>query len=243
MKRSFAGRVALVTGASSGIGRAIALAYAARGGSVGLAGRNRRALEEVGSEIAGLGARAKALVADLSLDESLRTLPEQVREAFGRLDALIHAGGLYAIGPGEAGDADEVSLLWQVNARAPLLLSLACREMLRESEGEIVFVNSSVVGSSAPGLAAYAASKRALAAIADSLRATLNEQGIRVLSVYPGRTATPMQRRILEHEGRVYRPEALLQPDDVAYAVVHALDLPRTGEITDIHIRPFRKLD
>ena len=243
MKRSFAGRVALVTGASSGIGRAIALAYAARGGSVGLAGRNRRALEDVGSESAGLGARAKALVADLSLDESLRTLPEQVREAFGRLDALIHAGGLYAIGPGEAGDADEVSLLWQVNARAPLLLSLACREMLRESEGEIVFVNSSVVGSSAPGLAAYAASKRALAAIADSLRATLNEQRIRVLSVYPGRTDTAMQRRILEAEGRAYRPEALLRPEDVASAVVHALELPRTGEITDIHIRPFRKLD
>ena len=243
MKRSFAGRVALVTGASSGIGRAIALAYAARGGSVGLAGRNRRALEEVGSEVAGLGARAKALVADLSRDESWRTLPEQVRDVFGRLDALIHAAGLYAIGPGEAGDGDDVSLLWQVNARAPLLLSLACREMLRESEGEIVFVNSSVVGSSAPGLAAYAASKRALAAIADSLRATLNEQGIRVLSVYPGRTATPMQRRILQHEGRAYRPEALLQPDDVAAAVVHALQLPRTGEITDIHIRPFRKLD
>jgi len=243
MKRSFAGRVALVTGASSGIGRAIALAYAARGGSVGLAGRNRRALEEVESEVAGLGARAKALVADLSRDESWRTLPEQVRDVFGRLDALIHAAGLYAIGPGEAGDGDDVSLLWQVNARAPLLLSLACREMLRESEGEIVFVNSSVVGSSAPGLAAYAASKRALAAIADSLRATLNEQGIRVLSVYPGRTATPMQRRILQHEGRAYRPEALLQPDDVAAAVVHALQLPRTGEITDIHIRPFRKLD
>jgi len=243
MKGSFEGRTALVTGASSGIGRAIALAWAARGGSVALVGRSRRALEELAGEVAALGARAKALVADLSRDESLRALPDQVRDAFGRLDALIHAAGLYATGPGETGDASEVSLLWQVNARAPLLLSLECREMLRESEGEIVFVNSSVVGSSAPGLAAYAASKRALVAIADSLRATLNEQGIRVLSIYPGRTATPMQRRILEHEGRAYRPEALLQPDDVASAVVHALELPRTGEITDIHIRPFRKLD
>lgn len=241
MKGPFEGRTALVTGASGGIGRAIALAYAARGGSVALVGRDRSVLAEVARESEALGARAEMLVADLSDDESLRSLPGRVGDVFGVLHALIHAAGVYATGPDRVADPGSLSALWQVNAGAPLQLSLAFREMLRESEGEIVFVNSSVVASPAPGLAAYAASKRALVAIADSLRATFNEQGIRVLSVYPGRTATPMQQRIFAQEGRTYRPERLLQPEDVASAVIHALALPRTAEITDLHIRPFRK--
>ena len=62
-----------------------------------------------------------------------------------------------------------------------------------------------------------------------------------MLSVYPGRTATRMQRQVCELEGRAYRPERLLQPEDVASAVLHALLLPRSGEITDLHVRPFRK--
>jgi short-subunit dehydrogenase len=243
MQRSFEGRTALVTGASSGIGRAIALAWGARGGSVALVGRDRSALAAAARDLEAVGARAEAWAADLTDAASLRSLPDRVRDRFGALHALVHAAGLYATGPETLADAGSLSALWQVNAGAPLQLSLAFRELLRASAGEIVFVNSSVVASPAPGLAAYAATKRALAAIADSLRASLNEQGIRVLSVYPGRTATPMQRRIFELEGRAWRPERLLQPEDVAAAVIHALELPRTAEITDLHIRPFRKLE
>jgi NAD(P)-dependent dehydrogenase (short-subunit alcohol dehydrogenase family) len=237
MKRAFEGRTALITGASGGIGRAIALEYAARGGSLALVGRDRAALAEVAREAEDAGAHAEPWVADLTSEAQLRALPERVRASFGSLHALVHAAGLYAT------DADpaQASASWQVNAHAPLRLSLACRELLRESEGEIVFVNSSVIASPAPGLAAYAASKRALAAIADSLRASFNPEGIRVLSVYPGRTATRMQRRVHELEGRAYQPERLLQPEDVASAVLHALELPRRAEITDLHIRPFRK--
>jgi NAD(P)-dependent dehydrogenase (short-subunit alcohol dehydrogenase family) len=239
MKRPLDGRTALVTGASGGIGRAIALAWAAQGGSLALVGRDGGALAEAAREaVAAGGARAEAWVADLAKVASVRALPERVRAEFGGLHALVHAAGLYAA---DGADAAETSLLWQVNAHAPLALSLGCRELLRESEGEIVFVNSSVVAGPAPGLAGYAASKRALAAIADSLRASFNAEGIRVLSVYPGRTATRMQRRVYELEGRTYRPERLLQPEDVASAVLNALLLPRSGEITDLHIRPFLK--
>jgi short-subunit dehydrogenase len=239
MKRAFEDRTALITGASGGIGRAIALAYAARGGSLALLGRDRAALEEVAREAEDAGVRAEAWAVALCREAELRALPERVRSGFGGLHALVHAAGLYATDA----DAARASALWQVNAQAPLVLSLACRELLRESEGDLVFVNSSVIASPAPGLAAYAASKRALAAIADSLRASLNAEGIRVLSVYPGRTATRMQRQVHELEGRAYRPERLLQPEDVASAVLHALELPRTGEITDLHIRPLRKQD
>ena len=83
--------------------------------------------------------------------------------------------------------------------------------------------------------------KHALKAIADSLRAELNPHGVRVLSVYLGRTASEMQKRIYEKEGKPYRPELLLQPEDVASVILNALCLPGTAEVTDIHIRPMIK--
>jgi NADP-dependent 3-hydroxy acid dehydrogenase YdfG len=87
----------------------------------------------------------------------------------------------------------------------------------------------------------YDATKHALKAIADSLRAEVNSYGVRVLSVYPGRTATDMQARIHKAEDRSYRPELLLQPADVASVILNALLVPRTAEVTDIHIRPLMK--
>jgi NADP-dependent 3-hydroxy acid dehydrogenase YdfG len=87
----------------------------------------------------------------------------------------------------------------------------------------------------------YAASKHALKAIADSLRDEVNTEGIRVLSVYPGRTASPLQAAVHQMEGRTYHPERLMQPEDVALAVINALGLPRSAEVTDIHIRPMAK--
>ena len=90
------------------------------------------------------------------------------------------------------------------------------------------------------GDAAYAASKTALKAVTDSLRSEVNADGIRVLSVYPGRTASAMQEALYKQEGRIYEPEKMLQPEDVAETVVSALSLKRTAEITDILIRPCR---
>jgi NADP-dependent 3-hydroxy acid dehydrogenase YdfG len=78
--------------------------------------------------------------------------------------------------------------------------------------------------------------------LADSLRSEVNPRGVRVLSVFPGRTASPMQAAVHADEGRSYQPERLLQPADVAASVVHALALPRTAEVTDIHIRPLQNI-
>jgi NADP-dependent 3-hydroxy acid dehydrogenase YdfG len=100
-------------------------------------------------------------------------------------------------------------------------------------------MNSSV--GSAPEVGFYSASKHALKAFADTLRAEANPAGVRVLSVYPGRTATPMQESIFAAEGRSYDPSRLLQPEDVAEMVLAALCLPRTAEVTDLHIRPLQK--
>ena len=102
-------------------------------------------------------------------------------------------------------------------------------------------MNSTVGLQARAGVGAYAASKHALRAVADALREEVNPDGVRVLSVYPGRTATPQQAAIHAEEGTPYRPERLLQPADVAAAVVHALTMDRTAEITDLRVRPMQK--
>jgi len=87
----------------------------------------------------------------------------------------------------------------------------------------------------------YAATKHALKAMADSLRDEVNPAGVRVLSVFAGRTATPMQQTIYRLEKKAYDAQLLLQPEDIASVVIHTLTLPRTAEVTDIHIRPLVK--
>jgi NADP-dependent 3-hydroxy acid dehydrogenase YdfG len=91
-----------------------------------------------------------------------------------------------------------------------------------------------------PQFIGYAASKHALKSVADGIRNAANGDGIRVLSVYPGSTATPMQEAIFRFENRAYRDERLLQPEDVAEAILGALVLPRTAELTELFIRPLR---
>jgi NADP-dependent 3-hydroxy acid dehydrogenase YdfG len=110
------------------------------------------------------------------------------------------------------------------------------------ARGQIVFINSSVgLTAKRPDIGQYAATKHALKAIADSLREEVNPKGLRVLTVYLGRTATPMQETISRQEGRAYHPETLLQPEDVASVVLNALMLPPTAEVTDISIRPMAR--
>jgi NADP-dependent 3-hydroxy acid dehydrogenase YdfG len=105
----------------------------------------------------------------------------------------------------------------------------------------VVFINSSDGLSARGQVGPYSATKHALKALADSFREEVNTEGLRVLSVYLGRTASPMQERIHAAEGKAYHPEYLVQPSDVGTMVLNALCLPRTAEVTDISIRPLRK--
>jgi NADP-dependent 3-hydroxy acid dehydrogenase YdfG len=109
-----------------------------------------------------------------------------------------------------------------------------------ERRGQIVFINSSVGLRARAGVGQYAATKHALKALADSLREEVNASGVRVISVYPGQTASPMQADLYEAAQKIYTPERLLQASDVAEVVVCALSLPRSAEVTDIALRPMQ---
>ena len=235
--RALEGRFALVTGAGSGIGRAVALALGTAGARVCLVGRRKIPL--AGTAL-GLD-RAILCPADLATDAGIAQVAERVTSAAGRLDIFVHSAAIYARGEVASAPVTGLDAMLAANVRAPYALTQALLPLLLRARGEVVFINSTAVGGSAAGLAHYAASKHALQAIANSLRAEVNAAGVRVLSLYVGRTATPMQAEIFAAEGRPYEPERLLQPADVAAVILAAITLPRTAEITDLTIRPMQK--
>ncbi|HWM94973.1 MAG TPA: SDR family oxidoreductase [Thermoanaerobaculia bacterium] len=224
-------QVALITGASGGIGSAIARALAEEGVRLFLVGRDPDRLTVPG----------EAFRADLTDDAQLHATAARVREVFGGVDILVHSIGLFRGGPLETSPVEDLDTQYRVNLRVPYLLTQALLPSLIERQGQVVFVNSGAGAHPARGSwGAYSATKHGLRAIADSLRDEVNRKGVRVLTIFPGRTATAMQEEVHRFEGKPYDPDRFLQPEDVAATVIQALRLPRTAELTDLHIRPMR---
>lgn len=174
------GRTALVTGASGGIGGAIARALVDRGAHVVLSGRNEQALEELRG---GIGDRAEVLVADLSTREGLAALLDGGR----RIDALVANAALPASGPILEYETDQIDRALDVNLRAPIHLARALAPRMRErGEGHLVFVSSLAGKVANPGGALYSATKFGLRGFAYSLREDLHGTGVGVTCVFPG---------------------------------------------------------
>jgi NADP-dependent 3-hydroxy acid dehydrogenase YdfG len=234
-------QLAVVTGASSGIGKAIALSLAAHGAEVCLVARRKEQLESVAKQIQTLGSRGHACPADLTKDEEILALGEKVQREFGRANILVLCGGAIFHGALEKASIADFDLMYRSNLRGHYLMIQTMLPLLRKTAGQIVFINSSA-GLRSPATAGqFSATQHAFRSLADSLRDEINGDGIRVLSVFPGRTATPRVAELFEREARAYRPELLLQAEDVAQMVTHSLRLPRTAEVTDISIRPMQK--
>ncbi len=186
--------------------------------------------------------RVTSFEIDLTVEENLKPLFLHLEREAGRLDILIHSAGAIHQAPMERARIEDFDVQYATNVRVPYVLTQRLLPLLTTARGQIVFINSSVgLVARRPEVGQYSATKHALKAIADSLREEVNPKGIRVLTVYLGRTATPMQEALYRQEGRVFHPEALLQPEDVASVVVHTLNLPPSAEVTDISIRPIIK--
>jgi NADP-dependent 3-hydroxy acid dehydrogenase YdfG len=235
------GKTALVTGASSGIGRAIALQLARRKVKLCLVGRSKQRLYEVRKNAEEDSDTVIDVPADLNELYSVERLAKLVKREFGELHMLVHSAGAISIAGIERASVEDFERQLAINVMAPFLLTKELLPLLKKSEGQVMFINSSVVYHPRADTIQFAATQHALKGIADNLRAEMNELGIRVSSVFPGRTATPRQQRLHEIEGKPYRPERLLQPDDIADIVVNTLSLPSSVEVTDIHLRPTLK--
>ncbi|WP_326798709.1 SDR family oxidoreductase [Streptomyces sp. NBC_01808] len=224
----------LITGAGSGIGEALARRLAARE-SAGLWFLVRS--EARAAELAERFPGAHTVVADLGAPGGLadelagQELPAQ-------LDSLVHVAGVVELGP----VAETTPKVWDetlaVNLTGPAELTRLLLPRLRAARGHVVFVNSGAGLSAGPGWGAYGASKHGLKALADALRAEEAGSGVRVTTVYPGRTATPMQAKVHRQEGREYEPGRWIDPESVATTLLAALDLPRDAQLTDVSVRP-----
>lgn len=221
--------LALVTGASRGIGRAIAVELG-RTHRVLVGGRDEAAVAGVVSVLPD----AAPFLAELT-DE---TAVAAACQSIGRLDVLVHSAGVLAHhGP----VAEAPSAAWrsamEVNVIAPAVLTRRLLPALRTAHGLVVFVNSGAGLRANPGWSVYAASKFALTALADALRA--EEAGrVKVTTVHPGRTATGMQAALRAAEGGSYDPDDYLAPEDVARAVRLAVDLPPDASLDSLRIAP-----
>ena len=225
----------VITGASSGIGAAIANALSEEGRTLILNGRDRAALDAVAKDVEQLGARVEVRPADLNDDEQLNAFAADLPD---ELDGLIHSAGVALLGNQADLPVADLDLQYRVNVRAPFLLTQALLPNLRAAEGLVVFVNSGAGQNAKAGWGGYAASKFALRALADSLRDEESDAGLRVTSIYPGRTATPMQREVRVQEGGEFEPQNYLRPEDVARMVAQVVRLPAGATVPDLSVRP-----
>ncbi|GLV77536.1 SDR family oxidoreductase [Streptomyces hygroscopicus] len=223
----------VITGAGSGIGAAVTERLAERGEELWLLARDAGRAKELAGRFPGV----RTVVGDLADPEKLswafghQTLPD-------RLDSLLHIAGVVDLG--EVGELTPKAWNRQLAANlvAPAELTRLLLPQLRAAQGHVIFVNSGAGLRANPQWAAYAASKHGLKALADALRAEESGNGVRVTTVYPGRTATPMQVKVHQQEGKEYEAERWIAPETVASTILAALDLPRDAEITDLQVRP-----
>ncbi len=227
----FKNQHALVTGASSGIGLAIAQALAAEGTQIHAVARSWPKSPQ----------EWHVHSADFTVEADVKRLATEVSASAAPLDLLIHCAGALEIGTVADFPIAQLDVMYQVNVRAPFLLTQLLLPRLTQTTGQIVFINSSAAVAPNTTLAGYSSTKAAIKSIADCLRLEVNPSGVRVMSVYPGKTASVMQKRAHELAGKPYDAENLMQPDDVAQMVLSALALPKTAEMTDLHIRPMKK--
>ncbi|WP_337063233.1 SDR family NAD(P)-dependent oxidoreductase [Kineococcus sp. G2] len=186
-------RSIVITGAGSGIGRALALQLAGQPARLTLVGRRAGPLEEVAALVRERGGRAHVVAADLTAPGAPREVADSARDAFGGLDVLVNNAGNVRAGRLESLQEREVLAQIALNLTAPILLTRAALPLLRAAgDGLVVNVSSGIGLVALPFYATYAATKAGVAHFGDALRRELAGEGVRVLNVYPGATSTPM---------------------------------------------------
>ena len=212
-------QVAIVTGASIGIGRATALAFAREGTHVALASRNIDALCQVAGEIERLGGQSLVVPTDVSQRPQVEVLVRATIERWGRVDILVANAGVYVRSRVNPGMVEEVERAMAVNFYGALFCVLGVLpHMLSQRAGHIILVNTMDAKKAIPPDAPYVASKFALAGLGEILRQELYDSGIRVTSIFPGRVDTPM----IEHL-KVPWASPKLPAESVAYEIVRAI--------------------
>jgi 3-oxoacyl-[acyl-carrier protein] reductase len=234
MTLNLEGKVALVTGAGRGIGRAISLTLGWAGAHVVAVARTVEQIEAVAREIADAGGKAVGIRADIAEERDVRSLFDQVRERLGRLDVLVNNAGVGLFGPVAEFPAADFDQVVAVNLRGTFLCcQQAMQVMIPQGSGYIINISSVVGFRGYPNQSAYTAAKHGVMGLTKSLAVEAQEHGIRVSAVLPGGVATDLIRAARPD----LDPSVLMQPEDIAQTVTYLLSLSDQAAVDQIYIR------
>jgi NADP-dependent 3-hydroxy acid dehydrogenase YdfG len=237
------GQVVAITGASSGIGEATALACARAGASVSLAARRTDRIEALASRIGEEGGKALAMTADVSEEAQAGEFVARTRSELGRLDALVNNAGMMLLGPVEGAPTEEWRQMIAVNVFGVLYCTHAALPIMREQGSGHILTVSSVAGRVArAGSAVYNLTKWGVGAFSEGLRQELAPHGIRVTLIEPGAVATELtshnrpeiQEQIEQRFGNIER----LGAEDIADTILYALSRPPNVAVNELLVRP-----
>jgi NADP-dependent 3-hydroxy acid dehydrogenase YdfG len=244
MTKRFSSKVALVTGASSGIGEAAALALAEAGAAVAVSGRRKQRLDTLVKRIDAAGGKGLALPGDIAVEAEATKAVRDTASAFGRIDVLINSAGV-----NEAGGVDSLPLdLWRkvidINLMGTLYSCKAAVPLMKaQRSGDIINISSTAGRRASAGFAAYATSKFGVTGLTESLRQEVGGLGIRVCIIEPGATSTEIADSITDPKAREriwqhVTKDGAMAASDIADAIMFVLSLPPRANISQMLIRP-----
>lgn len=243
MTRRLEGRVALVTGASSGIGEATATALAAEGAAVAIAARRADRLEALRGKLSDDGAKALVLDLDVTDQDACRAAVAATVEQLGGLDLLVNNAGVMLLGSIVGADTTDWTRMIETNVLGLMFMTDAALPHLLERQGHVIQLSSTAGRVAGKGAGVYNASKFAVNAFSESLRQEVTERGVRVTLIEPGMVATELREHITDEQAKfsiTRRAGQLrqLQSADIAAAIVYAATQPEHVAVNEILVRP-----
>lgn len=244
MAGKLTGKTALVTGASSGIGEATALALAAEGAAVAVSGRRTDRLDALARRIRESGGMAKAITADVSAEDQAREMVTEANAALGRMDILVNNAGVMLLGPIAHADTEDWRRMMETNVLGLMYATHAALPLMRaQGSGHVVNVSSVAGRTARAGAGVYNASKWGVGAFSESLRQEVYKDKIRVTIIEPGAVATELTHHITNAEAKQQIEQFVgnmtpLESEDIAAAILYAVTQPPRVNVNEILIRP-----
>lgn len=238
------GKVALVTGASSGIGEATALALAAEGAYVAMAARRHERLEELAKQIEDNGGQAMPIIADVADEKQANDMVHTANGRWGHLDIVVNNAGLMLLGPIGGADTEDWRRMVSVNLLGLMYTTHAVLPVLKgQRSGHIVNISSVAGRTARAGSGVYNATKWGVGAFSEALRQEVYSDGIRVTIIEPGAVATELTEHITNPDAKRETQEWVhslrqLQSEDIAAAILYAVTQPEHVNVNEILIRP-----
>jgi 3-oxoacyl-[acyl-carrier protein] reductase len=233
------GAVALVTGGTRGIGRAVALRLAALGASVAICGRDSQALAATGAELKNSGSPVYSQIADVSLSDDVTALVDKTQAALGPIAILVNNAGIGLFGPAHEKTESDWDRVLNTNLKSAFLVSRAVAPtMIQRGAGDIINISSLAGRNAFAGGGIYCASKWGLQGLSACMAEDLREHGIRVSIICPGSVATSFSSGSARGPKD---PAKVLSPEDVAHAVEMIVTQSPQSFLSEMHLRPLRK--